>query len=58
MLPINIQRYRHSVRGPCGTTTADAGTPVPSRSTLRNLITIALRRLRSWRRRAAPILST
>src|SRR5215472_5934030 len=34
MLPINIRRYRQSVRGHCGTTTADAGTPVPGRSPL------------------------
>jgi hypothetical protein len=40
MLPVNIRRYRQLVRGCCGTTTADAGTPEPSRSTLpRNLIT-------------------
>jgi hypothetical protein len=55
MLPVNIRRYRQSVRGRCGTTTADAGTPVPSRSTLpRNLIAIALGRLRSWRERVVP----
>src|SRR5215468_3165070 len=55
MLPVNIRRYRQSVRGHCGTTTADAATPVPSRSTLpRNLITIALGQLRSWRERMVP----
>jgi len=55
MLPINIQRYRQSVRGHCSTTTADAGTPVPSRSTLlRNLITIALGRLLCWREPVVP----
>lgn len=55
MLPINIRRYRQSVQGHCGTTTADAGTPVPSRSTLpHSLITIALGRLRSWRERVVP----
>jgi hypothetical protein len=55
MLPMNIQRYRQSVRGYCGTTTADAGLPVPSRSTLpRCLITVALGRLRSWRERVTP----
>ena len=55
MLPINIQRYRQSVRGYCSTTTADTGTPAPSRSTLlRNLITTALGRLRSWRERVVP----
>jgi hypothetical protein len=27
MLPMNIQRYRQTVRGHCGTTTADAGMP-------------------------------
>jgi hypothetical protein len=47
MLPINIQRYRQSVREHCGTTTVDARTPVPSSLTLlRNLITTALGRLR------------
>ena len=30
MLPVNIRRYRQSVRGRCGATTADAGTPVPA----------------------------
>jgi len=55
MLPINIQRCRQSMRGHCGTTTADAGTPVPSRSTLlRNLITIALGRLLCWRGPVVP----
>jgi len=50
MLPINIRRYRQLVREQRSTTTADARTPVPSRSTLlRNLITIALGWLRSWR---------
>ncbi len=54
MLPVNIRRYRQSVRGRCGATTADAGTPVPSRSMLpHNLITIALGRLR-WRERVVP----
>jgi len=55
MLPMNIQRYRQSVRRHCGTTTADARLPVPIRSTLlRNLITVAFGRLRSWRERAIP----
>jgi hypothetical protein len=55
MLPINIRRYRQSVRGHCSMTTAGPGTPVPSRSmTLSNLITIALGRLRSWRERVVP----
>jgi hypothetical protein len=55
MLPMNIQRYRQSVRGNCHTTTADGGLPVPSRSTLpRYLITVALGRLRSWRERVTP----
>ena len=55
MLPMNIQRYRQSVRGHCGATTADTGLPVPSRSTLlRNLITVALGRLRFWRERVIP----
>jgi hypothetical protein len=55
MLPINIRRYGQSMRGHCGTTTAGAGTPVPSRSTLlSNLITVALGRLRSWRERVVP----
>ena len=55
MLPINIRRYRQSVREHCGTTTVDARTPVPSRPTLlRNLITIALGRLGSWRERVVP----
>ena len=59
MLPVNIRRYRQSVRGCCGTTTADAGTPVPSRSTLpHNLITIALGRLRFWRERVVPAPTT
>ena len=55
MLPMNIQRYRQSVRGHCSTRTADAGLPVGRRSPLlRYLITIALGRLRSWRERAIP----
>ena len=55
MLPMNIQRYRQSVRGHYYTATADAGMPVPSRSTLlSNLITVALGRLRSWRERVVP----
>ena len=55
MLPMNIPRYLQSVRGHCGTTTADAGMPVPSRSTLlRNLITVAPGRSRSWRERVIP----
>jgi hypothetical protein len=55
MLPINIRRYRQSVREHRVTTTADAITPMPSRSTLlRYLITIALGRLRSWRQRVVP----
>jgi hypothetical protein len=55
MLPINIRRYRQLAREHRGTTTADARTPVPSRSTLlRDLITIALGRLRSWRERVVP----
>jgi len=55
MLPMNIQRYRQSVRGHFGTTTADAGMPVPSRSTLlQNLITVAPGRLRSWMERVIP----
>jgi hypothetical protein len=55
MLPINIHRYRQSVRGHCGATTTDVGTPAPSRSTLlRNLITTALGRLRSWRGLGVP----
>jgi len=55
MLPMNIQRYRQSVRGHCSTTTADAGMPVPSRSMLlRNVITVAFGRLRSWRERVIP----
>jgi hypothetical protein len=59
MLPVNIRRYRQSVRGCCGTTTADAGTPVPSRSTLpHNLIAIAPGRLRSWRERVVPAPTT
>jgi hypothetical protein len=59
MLPLNIRRYRQSVRGCCGTTTADAGTPVPSRSTLpHNLIAIAPGRLRSWRERVVPAPTT
>jgi hypothetical protein len=50
MLPINIRRYRQLLREHCGTTTAEARTPVPSRSTLlRDLITIALGWLRSWK---------
>jgi hypothetical protein len=50
MLPINIRRYRQLSREHCGTTMADARTPVPSGSTLvRDLITIALGWLRSWR---------
>ena len=54
MLPINIQRYRQSVRGQCNRT-ADERTPAPSRSTLlRNLITTAPGRLRSWRERGIP----
>ena len=56
MLPMNIQRYLQSVRGHCGTTTADAGMPVPRRSTLlRNLITVALGWLRSGREQVIPI---
>jgi hypothetical protein len=48
MLPINIRRYRQTVRGHCGTTTTDVGTPVPSRSTLpRFFLTVALGRLRA-----------
>jgi hypothetical protein len=55
MLPINIRRYRQLLREHCGTTTADARTSVPSRSTLlRDLITIARGWLRSWRERAVP----
>ena len=55
MLPMNLQRYRQSVRGHCSATTADTGLPVPSRSTLlRNLITVVLGRLRSWMERPAP----
>ena len=55
MLPINIRRYRQSVRGHCSMTTAGPGTPVLSRSMLlSNLITIALGRLRSWRERVVP----
>ena len=51
MLPINIRRYRQLLREHGGTTMADAGTPVPNRSTLvRDLITIALGWSRSWRR--------
>jgi hypothetical protein len=60
MLPMNIQRYQQSVRGHCGTAAADGGMPVPSRSTLlRNLITVALGRLRSCRERviSAPTFS-
>jgi hypothetical protein len=50
MLPINIRRYRQLLRNHCGTTTADARTPVPSRSTLlRDLIIIALGWSHSWR---------
>lgn len=53
MLPINIRRYRQLLREHCGTTTADARTPVPSRSTLlRDLIAIALRWFRFWWERA------
>jgi hypothetical protein len=55
MLPINIHRYRQSVRGQCDTTAADEGTPVPSRSThLQNLGSTAFGRLRSWRGRGVP----
>jgi hypothetical protein len=55
MLPINIQRYRQCVRGQCSTTTADAETPSPSRSTLlRNLLSTAFNRLCSWRERKVP----
>jgi len=55
MLPMNIQRYRQSVRRHCGTTTADTGLPVPNRSRLlRNLIAVALGRLRSWTERVIP----
>jgi hypothetical protein len=55
MLPINIHRYRQSVRGQCDTTAADEGTPAPSRSTLlQNLRTTAFGRLRSWRGRMLP----
>jgi hypothetical protein len=55
MLPMNIQRYRQSVRRHCSATTADTGMPVPGRSMLlRNLITVALGRLRSWRERGIP----
>jgi hypothetical protein len=50
MLPINIRCYRQLLRGHRSTTMADARTPVRSRSTLlRDLITIALGWLRSWR---------
>jgi hypothetical protein len=34
MFPMNIQRYRQSVRRHCSTTKAEAGLPLPSRSTL------------------------
>ena len=58
MLPINIRRYRQLVREQRSTTTADARTPVPSRSTLlRDLITIALGWLRpggEWFRQQLP----
>jgi hypothetical protein len=55
MLPMNIRRYRQSAREHCGTTTADARTLVPSASTLlRDLITIPLGWLRSWRERVVP----
>jgi hypothetical protein len=55
MLPINIRRYRQSAREHCGTTMADARTLVPSGSTLpRDLITIPLGWLRSWRERVVP----
>ena len=55
MLPMNIQRYRQSVRGHCSTRTADAGLPVGRRSPLlRYLITVAVGRLRSWRERVIP----
>ena len=58
MLPVNIRRYRESVRGRCGTTTADGKMPVPSRSTLpRNLITIALGRLPLLEKTAGPQVS-
>jgi hypothetical protein len=56
MLPINIQRYRQSMRGRCGTTTADARTPAPTLpALLRNLTAIALGRLPSWRGRGVPV---
>ena len=56
MLPINIQRYRQSVRGCCGTTTADARTPAPSLpALLRNLIATALGRPPSRRERGVPV---
>lgn len=56
MFPINIRRYRQLLREHRGTTTADARTPVRSRSTLlRDWITIALDRLRSWRVVVPPL---